>query len=146
MTKQFNSGLFWGLCVVAVAILWAGNNIANSQWRNQNWGWHNHNMHGNLTAHFVDQYLNREFMNTSEAASFLGFFESEFITLVEDGQLNGTYVTFEMQRARWEYQPNYARFGDQMRYIGSYRTVYGPYDLRLFSREKLTQWMLAQFE
>ena len=138
----FNLALFLGLCVVALSIFLAGSNIAN----NIPQSLHGH-FSGNFSGSFADSSSNQEFMSEWLAASFLGLSPDEFAALIDSGELSGTYAVFQVERMI--FRP----------WDGSERAFTSPgiaeapvrieYDTvlmyhRIFSRERLSQWLLER--
>lgn len=92
----------------------------------------------------------REFMSEWEVASFLGLLHEEFESLIETGELRGTYTGFQVERNVWRpLQPA------PEAQVGSGGVAAAPQriendtvivDQRVFSREKLTEWLLGRMD
>ena len=145
VVPRFSGVLFLGFCVIAIAILIAGNIIANRLPSTLHG-----NFHGSLHSANTHVPEDREFMNEWQAANFLGLWHEDLIQLIDSGELAGTYTTFHVYRQDWS-------FGiDRYELISSMRddngtTAERPIEVReperlattqrIFSRDQLTKWM-----
>jgi len=143
--QKLNWALFLGCCVVAISIFAAGQAIANRL---------PHTMHGNfsgsLTSHASFDSSDREFMSDWQAAAFIGMSWEEFESIVESGELSGTYTAFQVERQVWR------RWEDTTEWIIEDPTIPArpipmEYDIvtvdhRVFSRERLAEWLLSRMD
>jgi len=184
INKSSKRALFFGLCILAVSIYFASSNIASSM---------SHITFGSFPMPHIIQNTPTEpseFMTDWQAANFLSINEHQLISLIEAGELQGTYTIMEIEQINWwwpddhfnrghfyQEQDPFAREGQgggggiatvappprQVQYM--YHSLdlnltmfdYGmPYygaeyeivlvDHRLFSRERLAQYMLDRID
>ena len=141
-----NMALFYGCCIIALGIVIAGLVIARQI---------PDVMHGSLHGSFSGTLIDgggsqREFMNEWEAAGFLSMTIEQFRSLVESGELGGTYAVFQVEQYVWDHEihefhaepAGAAPAPTPMPVIAS--TVIE--DHRVFSREKLTKWLHERME
>ena len=147
--QNFNTALFLGCCVVALSIFATGHVIASRL---------PHSLHGNLHGSFSGTLTDgagsfREFMSEWEAADFLLMSHEEFERIIQSGELEGTYTTFQTER----YVARVSEIDDDWP-AGSIPT--GPVptplprvehvaevvDMRIFSRERLTHWLFERMD
>jgi len=152
--KRFNWALLLGCCAIALSIYIVGNNIANRI---------PHTMHGSFHGSLMDGSVNeQEFMSEWQAALFLTIDYETLNRLVEAGELAGTYTIFQEYRVVW-HTPAwwYADDGErqlrmeQMEQSGMAPMPVVPvpqeaewvlFDTRVFSRERLTEWLLNRMD
>ena len=142
--QSFNTALFLGCCIMALSILISSiviaNNLPNSL---------HGNLHGNLTGTFIDGGDSfREFMSEWEAARFLGLWHEDLESIIESGELSGTYTIFQVERnimvaysGEWITDHRVAHAVVEPRPL-VWETVI--VDHRVFSRERLTEWLLER--
>jgi len=144
---KFNWALFLGLCVVALSIFFAGRTIANQA---------PPVIHGSFSgsvignAHFDD--TSREFMTEWQAANFIGMMPEEFDGIIESGELSGTYTIFQVERLAWRHvhSGSTPTVGSGVSEVAAVPTPM-EYDIviadhRVFSRERLAEWLLARID
>ena len=145
-----NIVLFLGCCVVALGIVIAGFVIA---------GQIPDVMHGSLHGSFSGTLVDgggsqREFMSEWEAAGFLLMTIEQFRSLAESGELTGTYAVFQVERYVWEWEvlEFYAERAGVGSDVGAMpvpaQVIAGTVieDHRVFSRERLSEWLIARME
>ncbi|MCL2874477.1 MAG: hypothetical protein FWE29_06075 [Defluviitaleaceae bacterium] len=142
---KFNWALFLGLCIVALAIYSAGVRIAA-------------HMPHSLQGHFSGSLMagsnpDREFMSEWEAAAFLSMGHDEFLSILNSGELEGTYTVFQVERMVWG-RP-FENYDEWSVTVNRDEIVEVPqrmdYDIvtadhRIFSRERLTEWLLHRID
>ena len=148
--QSFNTALFLGCCIMALSILISAiviaNNLPNSL---------HGNLHGNLTGTFIDGGGSfREFMSEWEAARFLGLWHEDLESIIESGELSGTYTIFQVERnIMVGYSREWSTADDVFGVAGAVSPVVEPpplvwetviVDHRVFSRERLTEWLLER--
>ena len=145
--QTFNIALFLGLCVVAISIFAAAQSLAGRM---------PFMLHGNFTSqihgsHTTD-FLQNEFLSQWEAASFLRLDSTEFMSLLETGELTGTYTVFVVEREEWVWdrpidgvnpvdRPVPVRPIEE-RMLANTVTV----EHRIFSRERLVEWLQERID
>ena len=151
--QRFNWAIFLGCCVIALSIHSSGHRIA---------GRIPHSLHGHFSGALTDgNFTAREFMSDWEAANFLLMDHSEFIRIVESGELSGTYTVFQVERREWWSEEIYEhmrnRYGDVYEAVipdrypiahslpSSYEVVFTA-DHRVFSRELLAEWIMRRID
>lgn len=146
-TQGFNWSLFLGLCILSISVFTAGNTIANRI---------PHSLHGNLSGHLSmtdggNSLHAQEFLTEWEAARFIGMHHEEFVDIIESGELAGTYTVFQLERRVW------IRSGSDFFVVDGPAQTALPRDSalsmeyeiilsehRVFSRERLSEWMLRR--
>ncbi|MCL2279214.1 MAG: hypothetical protein FWC20_07400 [Oscillospiraceae bacterium] len=146
--SKLNLALLFGLCVIAISILIVGFFIARRIPQT---------LHGNFSGMLMDGGVAvREFMTDEwEVASFIGIWEEDLIALIESGELDGTFTVFEVERTvfdfdQWSLEPD-------QRSLESNEPIQVPTPtinegettteyLRVFSRERLKDWLLARMD
>jgi hypothetical protein len=166
--KKFNWELLVGCVVIAIALAGAGNHVATNITQNMHGRWCN--CTGHTVVHSPSQESG-EFLTEWEAAMFLSIDHRKFDTLVQAGELSGTYATFQVERQVWQTVDIH-----DMRYIRRHedgvfswseavpsgdfaitavpipvQEVQGNYEIiiedhRIFSREKLANWLNSRIE
>jgi len=161
---RFNWALFLGCCVVALSIVSAGHTIANRI---------PHTLMGSLTgtlASGTGAAVSQDFLSHWEAPSFLRMEPSDFDDLLESGALEGTYASFQTYRTviirsdintvpgaptpapRVFYSSDAAVLDSWMverAGLGEgalFETETIIYNHRVFSRERLTEWLHNRME
>ena len=97
MFQNFGFSLFLGCCVVALGIIIAGLIIARQI---------PDTLHGSLHGSFSGTLMDgadspREFMSKWEAARFLMMTYEQLGSLIDSGELNGTYAVFQVEEHVW---------------------------------------------
>jgi len=141
--SKLNLALFFGLCVIAISILIVGFFIARRIPQT---------LHGNFSGMLMDGSVAvREFMTDEwEVAGFIGIWEEDLIALIESGELDGTFTVFEVERTVFDFDfDRWALESDEPIQVpaptineGETTTEY----LRVFSRERLKDWLLARMD
>jgi len=166
----FNTALFLGCLVIALGIYFAGWHIANTLAHGIPWFAIGGSSGGSF-QNFHTQNEPNTFMTEWEAARFLGleWEHDAFDALIESGELSGTYTAFQVERVDWHnWEGEYWMWsGDdyvhEMRVRESHweaQEITAPpvpvlipaeraliiVDHRVFSRERLTEWMMARID
>lgn len=145
--QKFNWALFLGLCIVALSVFFAGQMIAGQIPQTLHGSFSGSLMGGN--AHFYDSP--REFMTEWEAARFIGMNPEEFTEIVESGELSGTYTAFQVERQVWQRWDSDDTWIVDSGVSEVARPMPIEYDIvivdhRMFSRERLAEWLLARMD
>ena len=148
---RFNWAIFLGCCVLAFSIYVLAVSIRSAGVRIANSIPHSSTVHHH-TIPLQASAPDREFMSEWEAASFLTMDHSEFIRIVESGELSGTYTVFQVERELWrpvDVDPDEWRDtgGGAVQVpvrVEAYDVVID--DHRVFSRERLTEWILRRMD
>ncbi|MCL2388120.1 MAG: hypothetical protein FWC89_11335 [Defluviitaleaceae bacterium] len=161
--RHFNWALLLGCFAIAFGIFLAGVTIASHIPHQLSVPWHSQSFHNQPPQHVEPQ----EFMTEWEAAIFLSISHFDFRTLVELGELSGTYAAFEVERrVLWPvvigsnsdmvmYDHRIFGFAGEVIHsrLGSEIVpprIASPHEIeheivmeyhRVFSREKLTEWL-----
>ena len=146
--QNFNWALFLGCAVFALSIFIVGLVIA---------GKIPNSLHGNLSGSFSGTLIDggnsspREFMSEWEAAHFLMIPHDDLMKLIEAGELKGAYTVFQVEREVWssaeDEEPITQRVdGNTIMTEVPQRIEYDTIivDQLVFSRDRLTEWMLAR--
>lgn len=143
--KNFNWALFIGCCLIALAILSAGMRIASHIPHNLTS--HIHGFSGHVSSTNNDH---PDFMNNWQAAMYLSLDFDEFQSLVNSGELSGTYASFEVERRIWVRPADDTLWEVDNDAMTAARPVLVPvpteYEIvndihRVFSRERLAEWL-----
>ena len=139
--RGFNWALLLGCCAIALAIYLSGSRISSRI---------PHVIHGNFTTPFVQGSFgadDREFMSEWDAARFIMVNPDEFHGIIESGELSGTYTVFQVERREWRIPREFIeRAGVGVFEFEAAVPVQQEYDIvitdhRVFSRERLTEWL-----
>ena len=139
----FNFALFLGFCILAMSIHFSSVRLSR------------HMPHPPI-VHFPsianENMPFREFMNDWQASSFIGMSFDEFEQILATGELSGTYTIFQVERELWvdwgtdewddfHADPSYAA---QFPVGATFeRRIVDHY---IFSREKLSTWLMRRIE
>jgi hypothetical protein len=143
---NFNLSLFLGCGLIALSILIAGLVIARKM---------PDSLHGNLSGSFSGVLTDgsgssaREFMSEWEAAAFLTIPYDDFMVIAESGELDGVFAVFEVHRTElraWHEHVEQAAGGGPSEIELPQRVEYVTIltKQRVFSREKLAEWVLGR--
>ena len=140
--KSFNVALFLGCCTIALSIVITGQAIAQ-RIPDSLYG----NLNGSFSGTLMDSnngYSSREFMSDWEAASFLMLSIDELEYIIESGEFDGMYTILQTERT---VAVSYDKVINENG-IAEERVEYDtlPFDHRIFSREKLTEWLLGRID
>jgi len=156
---NFNWALLLGLCAIAISIFAAGITIANRLPQT----FHGH-MTGSLTGGSTwHDTSSREFMSEWEAANFLLMGHDEFASILQTGELSGTYTVFQVERREWVWSQDElgrmlhppAPLPYNVRVVGEQPVPVHPFgmeyeivlvDHRIFSRERLSEWLINRID
>ena len=143
--RNFGFSLFLGCCVVALGIIIAGHTIARQI---------PDTLHGSLHGSFSGTLMDgsdspREFMSKWEAARFLRMAYEQLDSLIDSGELDGTYAVFQVEEHVWHMveHPGEAIGGNIV--APTLAPVIAETIIRyhrVFSRERLSEWLHGRME
>ena len=145
--QGFNSALFLGCCAIAASILISGFIIAGRIPSSLHG-----NLHGSFSGTLTDGGSSNEFLSEWEAAGFLRIGNDELERIVQAGELDGAYAVFQVERRLWrevEFEPQVTTGHRNL--TPAPPSVPLEYDIiledqRVFSRERLAQWLHGRMD
>ena len=149
--QNVSAALFRGCCVIALSIVIAAFVIARQI---------PHSLHGNLHGIFSGTLMDgggsfRDFMSEWEAANFLMMSPEQLERIIESGELRGTYTTFQIEHMVWRgpERPGEWIISGDVAAEPVPTPIPAPFefdivivDHRVFSRERLTEWLHVRMD
>ncbi|MCL2620142.1 MAG: hypothetical protein FWD97_04315 [Defluviitaleaceae bacterium] len=134
---SFNWAILIGFCVMTLGIIWAGGRIADSL------------PHGFFSTPFQPTPIiqqDSDFLSDWQVASLLMIDINQLLEILESGELDGTFTTFQVYRIwetpypSWDYSNRAEAPPPPL--VHNYARV----DHRIFSRERLLGWLNSRID